>query len=101
MREVIYKYEAGFGGGFSAAATPVKVPAGAEVLHAGEQNGIIYVWMRVNPERDEVHRDIRIAGTGDYVPPGRHVKTVQMRSGLVWHVFDNGEQELVEGDKHE
>lgn len=68
---------------------------GSALLHVGEQNGQLTVWFHVPDDKAApVPRRIVVVGTGhdcSLVPIQQHVGTVQMRSGLVWHVFDGGE----------
>lgn len=50
------------------------------------------VWFRVDTEKPEVTRRLRIAGTGHAVPTGTHIGSALMGGGrLVWHAFDLGE----------
>ena len=70
----------------------VPMPLAAELLAAGEVNGDIVVWARVNPSLPTVTRRFCVTG---HVNLGIHVGTVQvrdtLRNGLVFHVFDLGE----------
>lgn len=68
----------------------VSMPRGAELLHVGEQDGQVDVWARVDTEAEYVSRAFVLVGTGFELNAhaGRHVGTVQMRDGLVWHVFE-------------
>ena len=71
------------------------LPRGARFLHAGEQYGELYVWCLLpNPDAPTVTRKVYVLATG--FPANfqlgdlEHIKflnTVQMNSGLVWHVF--------------
>jgi len=75
--------------------TPVlQLPSGAALLHLGEENDSLYVWALVDTEQPYEQRDLMLAGTGWEMPatPGRHVGTVQMRNGLVFHLFEGGGQ---------
>ena len=60
-------------------------------LHVGEQNGVLCLWARVDQEKESFPHRVRILGTGHVWPLGlsaeNYVGTVQMQSGLVWHVF--------------
>jgi hypothetical protein len=75
----------------------VEMPVHARVLSAGEQDGNIFVWALVMPapETPNVRRRFLCAFTGQHINPkadgGAHVSTIQMRSGIVVHVFDQGE----------
>lgn len=74
----------------------VQMPKGARMLHAGEQGGKLFVWAAVDPVAELVPHRFTVAGTGHevHMPLASmhvfHVGTVQMASGLVWHVFHAG-----------
>lgn len=70
--------------------TALNLPAGAEILHVGEQEGGVNIWALLDPSHPDEERVFQIWGTGWQitVEPGQHVGTVQMRDGLVWHVFE-------------
>lgn len=87
----IYEYWIEEGG------TPM--PAGANILHVGYQSigpdsYDLFAWAQVDTAAPTVIRQLVIVGTGwdnRDGKPGKHLGTVQMPSGLVWHVFDHGE----------
>ena len=69
----------------------VEMPAGAKMLHVGEQHGELYVWAMVNPNSTAVNYKFFVLGTGEDIG---HLEmrcgflgSVQMSNGLVWHVF--------------
>lgn len=67
----------------------IVAPEECRVLTVGEQNGKLMMWAVVDidsPKR--VHRVI-VAGTGHRLPNdvNQYCGTVQMKDGLVWHVF--------------
>ncbi len=71
----------------------VILPLGAEVIHIGEQDGLLYVWAFVDPELGPpVRRRFRIFGTGHLIPDDVAAdswrQTIQCANGLVWHVFE-------------
>ena len=75
----------------------VKIPLseGCQVLHVGEQNNEVFIWIAVDPDQIwTCHKRFRIIGTGyeikvdDYYQL-KFIGTVQMKNGLVWHVFEN------------
>jgi hypothetical protein len=69
----------------------IKVPAGAEILCAREQNEQICVWYRCDPRAPDVHRTLHIVGTGNGGPSdaGRYLGTASLRQGqLIFHVFE-------------
>jgi len=72
----------------------IQVPTGAEWLHVGEQADELYVWALVDTKAPYETRTFTIVGTGwvEAAITGRHVGTVQMANGLVWHVFEGGGQ---------
>lgn len=73
---------------------PVQMPQAAKILSVQMQNGEPQVWAEVNPNNDTVSRTFRVYGTGHTLPdnPGTYVGTFQQTTGLVWHVYDKGEQ---------
>lgn len=84
--QVIFKYPLNHG-------DYPQLPAGAQPISVGCQGSTLVLWALVNPGAELRTRRIRIFGTGhecDTVA-GRFLGTVQMPSGLVWHVFDCGE----------
>lgn len=70
----------------------IRTPRGAELLHAGEQDGELVLWARVDQLAGPALRWIVVSATGQMVYSQPHVGTVQMPDGLVWHVFDGGEE---------
>lgn len=73
--------------------TWIDVPGGrggSSILSVGEQSGKLVVWIQVDPERREGRVPFCIRGTGQTIDgtEGRFIGTVQMKSGLVWHVFE-------------
>jgi hypothetical protein len=84
--ETIYKY--------SLAITDEQViyaPPSARPLTVQFQNGMLCLWMRLDPKEILEQFTIRIYGTGNPIPADRHdayLGTVQEHGGaLVWHVF--------------
>lgn len=73
--------------------TSVDMPTGAEVLHFDVQNGAPCIWARVDPLEPFETRWFRMAGTGhplggSGIDIGRHVGTVLLDNGLVFHLFE-------------
>ena len=71
----------------------VDMPRNGKILHVGEQghDNQLFVWALVNTEEPMVTRRFRIFGTGHPVEVdgrGQFIGTVQMKVGLVWHVFE-------------
>lgn len=65
----------------------LRLPRGFTLLHVGEQGGQLKLWALVDPEKPPESVDICIAGTGHDWPAGfRHLGTVEVSYGLVWHV---------------
>lgn len=83
----IYKYK------ISKPDTSFEVPGIIELLHFGEQNGELYVWAKVNTDKEfsktDLYKDrIVSVGTGHSIPVGLiYRQTVQMSNGLVWHMY--------------
>jgi hypothetical protein len=68
----------------------VEMPGPLNLLHVGEQRGFLYLWAVVCEEAPLEKVPIRIVGTGDSFDDyldWTFVRTAQMKSGLVWHVF--------------
>ena len=71
-------------------AIVTRLPAVATVVHVGEQEGKITVWIEFPMVAPCVNRRFIVAGTGDPVFDDLlHVGTVQMSNGLVWHVYQS------------
>jgi len=80
----VYKYPLAL----TAAQQDVEMPIGAEVLHAGTQQGEIYIWALGDPERHTERRTFQVLGTG-------HTSTYRLKHvgtsvgpRFVWHVFE-------------
>ena len=75
--------------------TSFTAPSDFELLHIGKQGDNLVAWgtVEVDDAGSPVHvyKNIHlcIRGTGHRFNgnEGKHIKTVQMASGLVWHVF--------------
>jgi hypothetical protein len=89
VKRVIYKYEL-------RPLSFARVPKGAKVLAAGAQGEEIVAWLLVDPDAPHVSRMLAAHPTGVELPHAfndcEFVGTVQMADGLVFHVFDGGEQ---------
>ena len=87
--KTIWKYEL-----VSGAA--IEMPAGARILHVGEQRGTLFAWAIVDTAAPTVGRTIVVRGTGrglaDKIADLPYLGTVENPRGLVWHLFDGGEQ---------
>ena len=71
----------------------VELPQSAKILKAAEQDGLLYIWVLLDPnDKDLFSREIRVYGTGNNIPAPdpllSHIDTVLMSDGLVWHVFE-------------
>lgn len=71
------------------------LPDGAQIISVQEQYGILTLWYSFDDEKyDETGRTetvvIHIIGTGNPFEAGqrRHLGTVIMPNGLVWHIFE-------------
>lgn len=94
MPETIYKYPVPLEDRFE-----LELPPRAGVVHFAEQDGEVFVWVRLNPEARKETRTFYVRGTGHPLPEGRvlgHVGTCFHRGGeFVWHLFqDQGEAAL-------
>lgn len=75
-------------------AQTLTLPKEARILHVGEQAQRLTLWVQVDDLLPHEDRVFIIVGTGHEVPgqtpayPLRHLGTVQMADGFVWHVFE-------------
>jgi hypothetical protein len=69
----------------------LSLPYGSRVLSAKEQDGILCVWVQLNEQGPPANYVFYIFGTGTSMQTIKlntsYVDTVQMSSGLVWHLF--------------
>jgi len=71
--------------------TGITVPEGREILHFGEQDNALFVWVLV-PDRmakADTFVPLAVHGTGHRIweDTRAYIQTVQLKNGLVWHVF--------------
>lgn len=70
------------------------MPLNHKPLYVGEQDGQVYVWAEVDD--DEPHdgggSQYVLVGTGwpKYPNHNTYVGTVQMKHGVVWHIYRKG-----------
>lgn len=89
MTQTIHKYRLLLGTNF------VQLPIHCSILSAGEQNGALMMWVRLDPDRPKAEYQIAVVGTGQPVPEDdddkaiywQFIQTVQVSDGVVWHVF--------------
>lgn len=90
MRQSIFKYPLPLADHFS-----VEIPAGSSILTVQIQGDVPCLWAIVDKDAPMRTRRFAIYGTGWELPPdefqGEYVATVQAELGLVWHIFDLGE----------
>jgi len=78
----------------------LEVPKDSQVLKVAEQNRTLVVWVQIPDDPADINKNFDavdvwrflILGTGDFVEDTTiaeysYLDTVQMSSGLVWHVF--------------
>lgn len=74
----------------------ITMPRGSIILTAQMQAGLPHLWVLSNAHAAHVRfvvRTLRIVGTGHPVPFDLpYIATVQDVFGLVWHIFDGGEE---------
>ena len=69
----------------------IPMPPGSKVLHVGEQDNIIRIWIEHEIESSCLHveRNFHVYETGamrdDF---GNHIGTVQTEDSGVWHVYE-------------
>ena len=68
-----------------------EVHSGYHIIHFGEQNGKLCMWVDHRTECEKVSAILTVVGTGHDISdfPHIHLGTVQMSSGLVWHIYNN------------
>jgi len=72
------------------------LPPDSIVVHCGEQEAGLYVWVDGDVDADEyIVVPFRIFGTGHLIKAASgaeedasHVGTVQMSNGFVWHIYE-------------
>ena len=93
MYKTIYKYTlAAYGQHIK-----VSMPAGARVVHVGEQAGYVQIWAEVNPDAEKEEYTFVLVPTGYCLPAddsditpdkSEYLGTAStMPDGLVWHVY--------------
>ena len=91
MSKTIYKYELRS----LQDQQQISLPKGYTILSVGEQNGSIMVWAAVDPDVEMQLVNIRVVPTGgklfDELALHIFLGTVQMKNGLVWHIFKRNE----------
>lgn len=84
--KVVYKYQI-----LNTNGGEIRLPVGAEVLHADEQNGGFYIWALVDHDATKlVTRTFGVWGTGwsiDEYPMVDYISTVK-DGAFVWHFFE-------------
>lgn len=67
----------------------IQMPIGTQILAVAEQEGQLVMWGLCNISAANETRIFAVVGTGNPAPgDGRHIGTVVMSYGLVWHVFE-------------
>ena len=68
----------------------VEMPEGSEIICVHEQDSHVCLWAIVDPSNENLRRFFEIFGTGHsiQVPTLKYVGTAFMKTGLVWHVFE-------------
>ena len=68
----------------------IEMPESAQVLHVGQQNGVLTIWASVDPEARMVRRKFRIVGPGHDHDVGYGYYGTVFIDTFVWHVFAGG-----------
>lgn len=66
----------------------VEVPKGGEIVHVGNQENILSVWINVDPESPLECRVFWTVGTGQDIPKASRYVGTAMIGRFVWHVFE-------------
>ena len=80
----IYKYEIE-----TTSIQILRLPVHHTILKVAEQDGILCMWVEVNPRRELADVIVRVFGTGEDQPHDKaltHIETVLMLP-FVWHVY--------------
>lgn len=64
----------------------IELPYGYKPICVQIQNGKIWLWAKVNSENHKEYATIFVIGTGQYLPGGKYIGTVQL-DGYVWHIY--------------
>lgn len=68
----------------------IEMPAGAEVVGFGHQDGQLVLWASVDTHAELAERAFQIVGTGQWYDADlTHRGLVQMPNGLVWHLLED------------
>lgn len=91
--KTIYKYP--FKMGMNDSVWRHLMPIGSSIIKVGEQDDEVCMWAEVNLDLPLEARGFFIIGTGFSIPSdSTYVGSVQMDSGLVWHVYEeNGNED--------
>lgn len=83
--QTIYKYAVSIG-----PDQVLWIPHDAELIHFGDQAGVLNIWVRMDDSEPKLDRKIHVVGTGYPLPERliKHVGSVQGQDGLVWHAFE-------------
>jgi hypothetical protein len=71
--------------------TELEMPAGAVVLTVGAQGEDVVIWALINSDAQNTEKRTFVdMGTGHHAPEGtmQFIGTVQVDSGLVFHIFE-------------
>ena len=73
----------------------LNLPEAAKILKCGVQDNKVVMWAEVNTEYQTQPREFSVFGTGwdmadrdDQYDSWKYIDTVQMPSGLVWHIYE-------------
>lgn len=72
----------------------IQMPNRARILKVDEQDRELFLWAMIDDDNEDKDYHIRILGTGMEIPMEpddplyKHLNTVVMSYGLVWHVFE-------------
>lgn len=85
MATTIYKY-------LLTVHESIKIPKGATILSANEQDNKAYIWCMVDTNNELEERRFNIYGTGDIIDENinqKFISTVMLWNGtLVFHIFE-------------
>lgn len=64
------------------------LPAGAKVLHLGQQRGLPHIWVEVEETAAAEDRTFQVIGTGQEIPGGAVYIGTWQEPPFVWHLYE-------------
>ena len=84
---VIHKYQLSLG------ETTINLPESFQVLHVGEQNGLLMMWVELDLNAPKIPYTFRCIGTGYSIKSRMHHIGSVIMDPFVWHVYFDWEDD--------